>query len=80
MVVLRYTENFRKSFLKIKDNQFKKKIINQIEKIKEQPEIGKPMRYQRKGTGEVYIKPYRLAYSKEENTITLLDIYHKDNQ
>jgi mRNA-degrading endonuclease RelE of RelBE toxin-antitoxin system len=38
--------------------------------------------YERKGTRELYIKPYRIAYaySKEEDKITFLEIYHKDEQ
>lgn len=58
------------------------KLSKQIEKIIENPEIGKPMRYNRKGTREIYMPPYRLsyAYSKEKGIIYLLDFYHKDNQ
>lgn len=38
--------------------------------------------YSRKGTREVYISPYRLAYAyfQTENKIVFLDIYHKDEQ
>jgi plasmid stabilization system protein ParE len=54
----------------------------QIEKLKDTPEIGKPMRFDRKGTRELYIHPYRLSYVylKEENKIILLDLYTKDEQ
>ena len=40
------------------------------------------MRYQRKGTRELYIKPYRLSYEiiEKEILILFLDIYHKDRQ
>jgi len=57
-------------------------LSKQIEKLIENPEIGKPMRYNRKGTREVYISPYRLSYSylKEKGIIYLLDLYHKDEQ
>ena len=30
--------------------------------LKENPELGKPMRYGRKGTRELYIAPFRLSY------------------
>jgi mRNA-degrading endonuclease RelE of RelBE toxin-antitoxin system len=82
MVRIAYSENFQKIFSKIKDNILKEKIIKQILKIKAYPEIGKPMKYSRKGTREVYIKPFRLvyAYEKNENKIILLDFYHKDEQ
>lgn len=73
--------NFIKQTDKIdrsKIEQVKKLII----KIINDPEIGKPMRFDRKGTREVYIKPFRLSYSydKQKDILYLLDIYHKDNQ
>ena len=73
---------FAKIFEKIKDNVLKEKVKKQIEKIIENPEIGKPMMYSRKGTREVYITPFRLSYAyfKEKDKIILLDLYHKDDQ
>lgn len=73
--------NFESVFEKI-DNTIKEKVKKQIRKIIENPEIGKPMRYARKGTRELYIKPFRLSYDyiPEENRIILLDLYHKDEQ
>jgi len=40
------------------------------------------MRYARKGTREVRIKPFRLsfAYVEKEDKIIFLDFYHKDEQ
>ena len=77
-----FQDNFRRSFKKIKDQKLKNSIITQIEKIKENPTIGKPMKYGRKGTRELYIKPFRLSYEFKENEliILLLDLYHKYKQ
>jgi len=75
-----FDSDFRKDFKKIKDNSIKEKIIKQISKIKDNPEIGKPMRYGRKGTRELYISPFRLSYKVEGDTIYLLALYHKDLQ
>ncbi len=82
MVNVDYDEKFKEFFSKIKDNLFRLKVEKQIQKIIENPEIGKPMRNVRKGTREVYIKPFRLSYSyiKEENLIIFLEIYHKKKQ
>lgn len=76
------TKDFIKATQKIKDNLMREKVKKQILKIIENPEIGKPMMYERRGTREVYIKPFRLAYlySVEENKITLVDLYHKRKQ
>lgn len=58
------------------------KLKKQIAKIVENPEAGKPMRYSRKGTREVYIASFRLSYIffKNENKVVFLDIYHKEEQ
>jgi len=82
MLEIDYKKGFLKTISKIKNEANKLKIKKQVEKILEDPGIGKPMRYGRKGTREVYVAPYRLAYSynPSENKIIFLDIYHKDEQ
>ena len=82
MLDINYRKGFLKVISKIKNQADKIKIKKQVEKILENPEIGKPMMYGRKGTREVYVAPYRLAYSyiPSENKIIFLDIYHKDEQ
>jgi mRNA-degrading endonuclease RelE of RelBE toxin-antitoxin system len=82
MVIYGYRKQFVKQMKKTKDSNIKQKIIKQIEKIIENPEIGKPMRYERKGTREVYIPPFRLAYiyNKDKNEIVFVELYHKDEQ
>ncbi|MBI4147664.1 type II toxin-antitoxin system RelE/ParE family toxin [Candidatus Woesearchaeota archaeon] len=76
------TDRFLRIFSKIRDASTKERVFRQIEKILLDPELGKPMRYARKGTREVYVTPFRLsyAYAKEENKIIFLDLYHKDEQ
>lgn len=82
MVRVDYDLKFKKTLSKLKDNSLKIKIKKQIKKIIEQPEIGKPMKYERKGTRELYIKPFRLVYSYKEDELVILflELYHKDNQ
>jgi len=82
MVKVIFIDKFKKTFSKIKDSLLKERIIKQIEKIKINPEAGKPMRNVRKGTRELYIKPFRLSYTyiKNENKIIFLEFYHKDSQ
>jgi len=63
-----------------------KSLIDRVEKIVVKiiryPELGKPMRFNRKGTREVYLGSFRLsyAYDKENDILYFLDIYHKDEQ
>ena len=74
MVSAEFEDNFKKLFSKIKDPVLKEKIIKQVSKLKENPHIGKPMKYTRKGTYELYIAPFRLSYIyvKEEERIYLI--------
>ncbi len=79
MVKIIFDEQFVKLFGKL-DSQLKEKIRRQIVKIAENPQVGKPMRYGRKGTREVYVPPYRLSYLVESDSVTIADLYHKDEQ
>ena len=84
MVNVRFDDNFQRVISKIKDQEMQKSIKNKINKIVENPEIGKPMRNVRKGTREVYIGggTFRISYTyhKEQNLIEFLEFYHKDEQ
>ncbi|MFH1053933.1 MAG: type II toxin-antitoxin system RelE/ParE family toxin [Candidatus Woesearchaeota archaeon] len=82
MLSIEYKKGFLKAISKLKDSLLREKVKKQVEKIIENPEIGKPMRYNRKGTREVYASPYRLAYAyiPNENKLIFLGIYHKDEQ
>jgi len=82
MVEIIFIDKFKQTFSKIKDSLLKEKIIKQIEKIKTNPKVGKPMRNVRKGTRELYIKPFRLSYEyfRNKNLVYILDIYHKKKQ
>ena len=77
MVKVTFTEGFEKQFKKIKDNLTKERIKKQIEKIIENPEIGKPLRYNLKGERTLYIKPYRLIYTINQDEIILLRFLHR---
>ena len=80
MVEVIFLDKFKKAFSKIKDSLLKEKIIKQVEKIKINPEVGKPMRNIRKGTRELYLSPFRISYEyfKDKNLVYILDIYHKN--
>ena len=82
MVRIAFDPHFEKQIRKIKDNELKNRVKKQIEKIIEDPSLGKPMKYSRKGTRELRIPPFRLSYIylKKKETILLLSFYHKDEQ
>jgi mRNA-degrading endonuclease RelE of RelBE toxin-antitoxin system len=82
MVKVEFDDNFVRNVSKIKDSSIKERLEKLFFKIKENPEIGKPMRFSRKGTREVYVGSFRLSYIyiKEQDLIKILELYHKDNQ
>jgi len=82
MVIVDFEPLFEKSVKKIKNNSLKIQVKKQIKKIITSPIMGKPMRYSKKGTREVYVNPFRLSYTyiEQENKIVFLNFYHKDEQ
>ena len=80
MVEVVFDSHFKNSVKKIRDAAVKENLKKQIAKLIENPEIGKPMRFGRKGTRELYVAPYRLSYAFQSNKIILLALYHKDEQ
>ncbi len=65
---------------KLKDSSFKERIKKQIAKIVENPDIGKPLRFDLKSERIVYIKPYRLIYAVEGTKSYLLRVEHRKNR
>ena len=78
--VIRSSEFIRK--LTNLDKSYLDRAEKLIIKIISSPEIGKPMMYDRKGTREVYLPPFRFSYAfdKSSDTLTFLEIYHKKKQ
>ncbi len=58
------------------DNFLLEKIKKQIEKILQNPQIGKPLRYKR-GERSLYIKPFRLIYAIRRDELILLKFDHR---
>jgi len=75
MVVIIPSNKFKKD-VKHVDNFLRKKLEDQIKKIIENPEIGKPLRYKR-GERSLYIKPFRLIYAVQGNQLILLKFEHR---
>lgn len=79
MVKVTFSQTFEKEFRKIRDNATKQKIRKQIQKLLENPQVGKPLRYDLKGERTIYIKPYRLIYSVQEDELFMLRFEHRDD-
>ncbi len=70
------------SRLKKLDKSYLDRVEKLVTKIINEPEVGKPMKYDRRGTREVYAPPFRLMYfyDKNKDILFFLDFYHKDKQ
>lgn len=79
MVEVIWTDNFAEGVKKIRDGAVKERIKKQIAKIINNPNLGKPLRFELKGERTVYIKPYRLVYSVIGDVIYLLRFEHRKN-
>jgi len=75
------TERFLRQLTKL-DKSYLDRVEKLVTKIIQNPETGKPMRFDRKGTRELYLPPFRLCYiyDKSRDILLFLDIYHKDKQ
>ncbi len=82
MINVIFDKDFQRFIEKTKDNAFREQVKKQIEKIIQNPEIGKPMMYDRKGTRKLYIGHFRLSYKYhyDKDIIEFLEIYDKDEQ
>lgn len=76
MVEVIYTDKFEQEFKKA-DTSVKEKAVKQINKIIQDPETGKPLRYDLKGERTVYVKPFRIIYEFSNNTVYFLRFEHR---
>ncbi len=81
MPIIKETDVFKKTKTRL-DKSYLYRLEKLIKKIIENPKTGKPMKYSRVGTREVYLAPFRVSYSynKSENILLFLEIYHKRKQ
>jgi mRNA-degrading endonuclease RelE of RelBE toxin-antitoxin system len=75
------TESFLRRLNKL-DKSILIKVEKLVAKIMNDPEVGKPMRFERKETRELRVPPFRLnyIYDKARDILIFLDVYHKDKQ
>ncbi len=70
-------DSFKDDLKHFKDSSLLEKMRKQIQKIMEDPEFGKPLRYGFKGERTIYAKPYRIIYSFDNENIYLLRFEHR---
>ena len=71
------TDKFEKDVRKLRDKKTKERIDAEVKRIRENPEVGKPLGYGLKGERSVRIPPYRLIYTTVDNNLILLRFEHR---
>ncbi len=71
------TDSFKDDVKKIRDKSLRARLEKQIEKVADNPNFGKPLRYGLKGEWSVRVKPYRLIYKVEGDKLLLLRFEHR---
>jgi len=80
LVVIRevvWTKKFERELRKLRNGTIKDRVKDQIEKILDNPETGRPLRFDLKGERSIYVLPYRLIYAVQGGTLYLLRFEHR---
>ena len=72
-----FSEEFKKDFKKIKDKSIRLKIVKQIKKLSNSPEVGKPLRYNLKNHRSLRISPFRIIYRINDNKLLINSFDHR---
>ena len=72
-----YTEEFKGDIQKIRDNKIQTRIKKIIQKIIDNPEIGKPLGYELYPLRSVRIPPFRVLYEFKSDIIILHKFEHR---
>lgn len=57
-----YTEEFKRDVRKVKDKKIQGRTKKMVKKIKDNPEVGKPLGYDLFGLRSIQIPPFRILY------------------
>jgi len=72
-----YTEEFKRDVRKVKDKKIQDRIKKTVQKIKDNPDVGKPLRYNLFGLRSIQIPPFRILYEFRKDLIILHKFEHR---
>ncbi len=72
-----YTDEFKGDLKKIRDKKIQTRIKKIVQKILENPEIGKPLGYELFSLRSVRIPPFRVLYEFKSDIIILHKFEHR---
>lgn len=68
---------FKKQYRKIKDNKLRVRINNKLKELRQNPNLGKPLRYSHKNHRALRIGKHRIIYRIEKDNIFILCFDHR---
>jgi mRNA-degrading endonuclease RelE of RelBE toxin-antitoxin system len=73
-----YTHEFRRGIKKVRDKAMQRKARKIVEKIIDNPDIGKPLRYEPAGMRSVRVPPFRILYELSGDYLIFHTFEHRD--
>jgi len=74
-----YTHEFRRGIKKVRDKAMQGKVKKIVQKIIDNPEVGKPLRYELEGLRSVRVPPFRILYEHTGDCIIFHTFEHRDS-
>tara|TARA_Y100000310_G_C20507014_1_gene726913 strand:- start:518 stop:763 length:246 start_codon:yes stop_codon:yes gene_type:complete len=72
-----FSDKFKKEFKKIKKKDVRLRIIKNLKKLNQDPEVGKPLKYDLKNHRSIRIAPFRIIYRLEKDKIIINCFDHR---
>ena len=73
-----YTHEFRRGIKKVRDKAMQTKVKKMVEKIIDNPDVGKPLRYELAGLRSVRVPPFRILYEHTGDRLIFHTFEHRD--
>jgi mRNA-degrading endonuclease RelE of RelBE toxin-antitoxin system len=73
-----YTHEFRRGIKKIRDKAMQAKVKKIVEKIIDNPDTGKHLRYELAGLRSVRVPPFRILYEQSGDCLIFHTFEHRD--
>ena len=73
-----YTHEFRRGIKKVRNKAIQSKVKKIVQKIIDNPGIGKPLRYELTGLRSVRVPPFRILYEHSGDFLIFHTFEHRD--
>ena len=72
-----FSEQFRRDYRRIKDKSIRIRILKAIKKLAGMPYSGRPLRHSLKGYRRLVVRPFRIVYRIEKDSIIINCFEHR---